>query len=142
MFAWVIAGSLLVGAPALKDPPPKGPPLVGRWECTALTIGGKADARWRGLEYEFRADGRWVIYRNGRDIGRISRTYTTDAMAGPGAIDLCEQADGAGQPSLFKVDGHTLSLSIRTEKGGARPADFQPGDGLMTFAFRRVRTKD
>jgi uncharacterized protein (TIGR03067 family) len=142
MFTCVFAAGLVVGAPALKDKPADGPPLVGRWECTALSINGRADPQWQGLAYEFTAAGGWVIYRDGKDIGGISRTYATDPEAGPGAIDVCELADGVAQPSLYKVDGDTLTLSSRTEKGGARPADFQPGAGLMTFTFRRVKAKD
>lgn len=142
MSALLIGVALTVGAPALKEPPPKAPPLVGRWVCTSLTIDGKADPQWQGLEYEFTADSVWVIYRNGKDIGGITRTYTADPKAGAGAVDVCERADGVGQPSRYKVDRDTLDLSIRTQAGGARPADFEPGAGLMTFTFRRAKTKD
>lgn len=138
----LIGLALAVGAPALKDPPKKEDPLVGRWSCTALTIAGKADPQWQGLEYEFTPAGGWVIYRDGKDIGGIVRTYTADPKTAPGAIDLCERADGVAQPSLYKVDGDTLNLSIRTESGGTRPADFNPGQGLMTFVFKRVKDKD
>jgi uncharacterized protein (TIGR03067 family) len=100
-----------------------------------------ADPQWNGQEWEFTADGRWVIYREGKDIGGIRRTYKTDLKAGPGAVDLCERVDGVVTPSVYKVDGDMLSLSIRIEKGGARPAGFEPGVGLMTFTFRRVKTK-
>lgn len=138
----LLAVSLVTGAPALKDPPPKGPPLVGRWACTELTVSGKADPQWDGLEYEFTAEGGWVIYRNGKDIGGISRTYTADPEAGPGAINLCERADGVASPSLYKVNGETLSLSSRMLDNGPRPANFEPGEGLMTFTFRRVKSRD
>jgi hypothetical protein len=60
---------LAIGAANLKEPPTKGPPLVGQWECTALTINGKADPQWQGLEYEFTSAGGWVIDRDGKDIG-------------------------------------------------------------------------
>jgi uncharacterized protein (TIGR03067 family) len=134
--------ALVLGAPNLKEPPPKGPPLVGRWVCTALTISGKDDPQWQGLEYEFTADGGWVIYRNGKDIGVISRTYKADPEAGPGAIDLCERADGVASASRYKVNGDTLTLSSRMLDKGPRPADFQPGEGLMTFVFKRAKARD
>jgi uncharacterized protein (TIGR03067 family) len=138
--------ALTIGAPNLKEPPPMGPPLVGRWECTALTISGKADLEWKGQEWEFTAEGGWVVYRDGKDIGGISRTnkartYKADPKAGIGDIDLCERTDGVAQPALFKVDRDTLDLSIRFTDG-TRPADFEPGDGLMTYTFRRVKAKD
>jgi len=138
----VLGLALVAGAPNLKDPPPKGPPVVGRWECTALTVNGRADPQWRGLEYGFTSDGGWVIYRDGTDIDGISRTYEADAKAMPAAIDVRERADGVAQPSIYRVERDTLTLSMRTERGGARPTDFQPGAGLMTFTFRRVRAKD
>lgn len=131
--------ALAVGAPNLKEPPPKG--LVGRWQCTAVTISGKAD-QWQGLEYEFTANGLWILHRDGKDNAKEGWTYKSDPEAGPGAIDLCERPDGVAQPSRYKVDGEILDVSIRTEKGGARPADLGPGDGLQTFTFRRVKSKD
>jgi len=139
MSSLLLGLALAVGAPNLKDRPADTPPLVGRWDCTALTINGKADQQWRGLEYEFTADGTWVIYRDGKDIGGIVRSYKLDAKAGAGAVDVCERADGQGQLALYKVDGDTLSLSIRTETG-RRPTNFDPAAGVMTFTFRRVKS--
>jgi len=129
---------LVAGAPKLKDPPPKGPPVVGRWECTALTINGRADPQWRGLEYEFTSDGGRVIYRDGTDIDGIGRTYEANAQAVPAAIDVCERADGTSQLALFKVDDDNLFLAIRTGNGD-RPADFEPAAEVMTFTFSRVK---
>jgi uncharacterized protein (TIGR03067 family) len=134
----LLALALAAGTPNLKDPPPKDPPLVGRWECTGLTISGRADPQWRGLEYEFTAAGGWVIYRDGRDIGGVARTYAADPKPRPAAADLCERADGVAQPSPYKVEGDTLTLAIRTGSGG-RPTDFEPADGVMTFVFRRAK---
>jgi uncharacterized protein (TIGR03067 family) len=134
----LLALALAAGAPNLKDKPAAGPPLVGRWECTSLTFNGRPDPQWRGLEYEFTAAGGWVIYRDGKDIGGVARTYTADPKAGPAAADLCERADGVAQPSLYKVEGDTLTLAIQTGSGG-RPTDFGPADGVMTFVFRRAK---
>jgi uncharacterized protein (TIGR03067 family) len=134
--------AVAVGAPNLKEPPSKG--LVGRWECTGLTISGKADPQWNGLEYEFTANGRWVIYRDGRVISGSGWTYKADDKAGPGAVDLCP-AEGGGKMvsfSLFKVDGDRLTLSSPIRDGVARPADFAPAEGLMNYIFRRVQKKD
>jgi len=135
----LVVGLLVVaGAPNLKDPPAKEPPLVGRWVCSALTINGKADPQWQGLEYEFTAAGGWVIYRDGRDIGGVVRTYTAAGKAGSGPVDVCERADGTAELALYKVDGDTLSLAIRTGRG-ARPTDLEPAPGVMTFTFSRVK---
>jgi uncharacterized protein (TIGR03067 family) len=130
---------LAPGAPALKEAP-KGPALVGRWACTALTVSGKSDPQWKGLEYEFTADGKWIIYRDGRDIGGIQRTYTHDPKARPAILDACERADGKAQPGIYEVDADTLRVVLPF--GETRPTSFGPAAGVMTFEFRRVKPKD
>lgn len=134
--------AVAVGAPNLKEPPSKG--LVGRWECTALTFNGKADPQWQGLEFEFTPAGGWAIYRDGRYIGGSDWTYKSDPKVGPGAVDLCPAVGGGGMVSLsrYKVDGDTLTLSTPIRIGVTRPAGFEPGEGLMTYTFRRVKPKD
>lgn len=134
--------ALAVGAPNLKEASPKDPPLVGRWVCTDLNRNGKDNLQGPGLEYEFTREGGWKVYRVGKEIGGIGRTYKVDPKAGPGAVDLFEGADGLSLPALFKVDGDTLILAIRAKKGGARPADFEPGEEHNIFTFDRVKTKD
>jgi uncharacterized protein (TIGR03067 family) len=134
--AALVVVALAVGAPRLKEKPPPGPAVVGRWECTALAIDGKPDRQWQGLEYEFTADGKWVIYRNGQVIDHRERPYKLDPKAGPGAIDVDE---GRPQPSAFRVEKGTLQLAIQTN-GGDRPAGAEAtGRGIMTFTFRRVK---
>jgi uncharacterized protein (TIGR03067 family) len=140
MSSLLVGLALTVGAPKLKEPPSKGPPLVGRWECTDLTRNGKDNLQGPGLEYEFTPEGGWMVYRVGKDIGGIGRRYKVDPKAGPGAVDLFERDDGVALPSLYKVDGATLILSIRTDKGN-RPTDFEPGEGLSIFTFSRVKPK-
>lgn len=132
--------AVVAGAPALKEAP-KAPALVGRWVCTALTVSGRADPQWKGLEYEFTADGQWIIYRDGKDIGGVQRKYKSDPAAKPAAIDTCESPDGKFSPGIYKIDGDGLKMSLRTSDG-ARPATFDPVEGVMTFEFRRVKAKD
>jgi uncharacterized protein (TIGR03067 family) len=138
MISLLLGVALGIGAPGLKDPPPKTPPLVGRWLATALTIDGKADPQWNGLEYEFTSDGVWIIYRDGKDLGGVVRSYKADAKARPAAIDVCEQKDGTAQSAIFRIEGDTLFLSIRTGRG-ERPTNFEPAEGVMTFQFTRVK---
>jgi len=132
--------ALVAGAPGIKDAP-KTLTLVGRWECTALTIGGKADPQWKGLEYEFTADGTWIIYRDGKDLGGIVRKYKADPKAKPAAVDTCETADGKFSPGIYRLDGDTMSMVLRTSDAG-RPTTFDPAEGVMTFEFKRVKGKD
>jgi uncharacterized protein (TIGR03067 family) len=127
---------LAPAAPALKDKPTKGPLLVGRWECTRLVIDGVESPQDKGLEYEFTPDGQWVIYREGRALGGMPRTYRLDPKAGPAVIDLTERE--APYLGMYKVEKDALSLSFRTS-GSDRPADpGSAGKGLMTFTFKRV----
>jgi uncharacterized protein (TIGR03067 family) len=138
MKSLLLGVALGIGAPGRKEPPPKTPPLIGRWIAAALTINGKADPQWNGLEYEFTPEGAWVICRDGKDIGAVVRSYKANPKARPAAIDVCEQKDGTSEPATFKIDADILFLSIRTE-GGDRPTDFEPASGIMTFRFTRVK---
>ena len=137
----LVALALTVAAPALKDPPAKDPPLVGRWAATKLVINGRAEAQHAGLEYEFTRDGGWIIYRDGKPLSEIARTYTTNTKAKPAAVDLFERADGSAMPGIYKVDSDTLTLSFQTEKG-TRPADFDVTKGIMMVVLSRVKAKD
>ena len=137
MSALLFGLALAVGAPALKDPPAKGPPLVGRWQATAVVSGGANINQAEGLEYEFTADGRWVIYRNGKVIDAKERTYRLDRAAGPAAIELTEFP--RPYPGLYRVETDTLTLCFRTD-GKERPDTVEArGDGLMTVVLTRAR---
>jgi uncharacterized protein (TIGR03067 family) len=140
MHAAFLAVALTVSAPALKDKPAQGPPLLGRWECTKLVLDGQDSPQWKGLEYEFTRDGQWLIYRDGQALAEKTRTYHLDPKAGPAVIDLTENP--APYPGMFQVETDTLTLSFRTA-GADRPADpGSTGKGLMTFTFKRVKGKD
>ena len=133
----LLAAALAVGAPALKDKPPAGPALVGRWACMKLLWEGRGDeVLGRGLEYEFTPDGQWLVYQHGWAHAEEARTYRPDPEAGPAAADFAEA--GATYRGVFRVEGDTLTLSWSA--GADRPATSQTtGKGLMTFTFRRVK---
>jgi hypothetical protein len=79
-------------------------------------------------------------YLNGKAVGS-NHKYEVNPKAGSGAIDL-SSGGRLISPGLYKVDNETLRLSIPFEVRGSRPADFEPADGLMTYTFRQVKTKD
>ena len=140
MFPTLLAATLIVAAPRPKDRP-DADPLLGRWAATSLTVDWNPSAQWARVEYEFLPGGRWVIYRDGREMtAGTPRTYAPDPKARPAAIDLTEV--GAGKPYLgvYEVKGDTLTLSMHTG-GGERPTDFSPGAGRMTFTFNRLAGK-
>ena len=134
--ATFLATVLPFGAPALKDAPAATLTLVGRWECTALVVDGGPNPQWKGLEYEFTKDGKWIIYRDGRVLDDRERTYHLDAKS-TDAIDVTEGPQPS--PSSFRIEKDTLKLAIATA-GSGRPAGPEAtGKGIMTFTFQRVK---
>jgi hypothetical protein len=135
--ATFLAVVLPLGAPALKDPPAPPPTIVGRWECTALVVDGGPNPQWKGLEYEFTKDGKWIIYRDGRVLDDRERTYQLDPKIA-GAIDVTE----GPRPSLssFRVEKDTLKLAIASAGGGRPDAPETTGKEIMNFTFQRVKT--
>lgn len=129
-----------VGAPALKDPPPKGPAVVGRWAATQVEIGGTDTGQHMGLEYEFNPAGGWVIYRDNKALDG-PRGYVIDPKAKPAAMDLTENK--STYPGIYKVEEDTLTLLFRTNGTADRPTAFDaPADGLMKVVLRRVKATD
>ena len=101
------------------------------------TIGVSAKGN-TNLEYEFTADGRWVIYRNGTALSDKPRSFTFDVKAKPAAIDLTETA-GNPQPGIYKVEKDTLTVSFNFGKG-ERPTAFDgPTANVMTLIMTRVK---
>lgn len=133
----LLAMAFPIGAPALKDKPASAPSLVGRWECTALVVDGTANPQWKGLEYEFTKDGKWVIYRDGQLLDGRERTYRLDPKTRPGAMDVDEGPQP--QTAAFRVERDTLQLAIGTGKSSRPAGPESTGKGIMTFSFRRVK---
>ncbi|HEX3150870.1 MAG TPA: TIGR03067 domain-containing protein [Gemmataceae bacterium] len=139
MTASIVMLALSINAPQLKPPPAPAPPILGRWQATQITIGGVDNTKGNTeLEYEFTADGRWVIYRGGKPLGDMPRTFTFDTKATPAAIDLTETA-GNPQPGIYKVEKDTLTVSFNFGKG-ERPTAFDgPQANVMTLVMKRVK---
>jgi len=137
MHALLLGLALATGAPALKDPPPKGPVVVGRWEATQVVIGGQDTGQHTGLEYAFDPAGGWTIYRGAKALDG-PRSFTTDSKLKPAAMDLTE--NGRTYPGIFKIEGDTLTLLFRTDGKADRPAGFDDApDGLMKVVMKRVK---
>jgi uncharacterized protein (TIGR03067 family) len=137
----LLAAVLTVAAPQLKEKPAKIEPLLGRWSAQQIVIGGKDSTPGNeDLEYEFVANGQWIIYRNGKPLDG-TRTWVCHPKARPAGIDLTEKKDGSPYPGIYEVDGDTLTVSIQTG-GGERPRDFDaPPSGIMTVVMRRAPPK-
>lgn len=129
-----LALALTVTAPALKEKATADPPLLGRWAATSITVNGQPSAP-DGLEYEFTADGKWVIYRNGAALDGNTRSYSVTGEE----IDLTEGR--TPYPGVFKADKGTLTLCFGFN-GSDRPKDVgDRGDGLTSFVLSQVAVK-
>lgn len=135
MNAVLVFAAVVVAAPALKEPK-KENALVGRWKCQELVTSGQPSPGNEDLEYEFTADGKWVIYRQGNPLTGADRTYKPVEDGKTKGIDLSEVANP--YPGLFKVEGDTLTLIFR-HAGLGRPAGFDDAEGTMRFTMSRVK---
>src|SRR5687767_8467006 len=147
MLAWIIVGGLVIAAPGPKDPPKKGPALVGEWTRVSYTFAGQA--RPVGdppLTYAFTAAGEWAMYRGARKPGDRAGAYAADPTLDPPAIDLTpEPGRGGDRPirGIYRIEGDTLTLCV-SHGGGARPASFESNvaNGTTVYVFKRVRPGD
>jgi hypothetical protein len=128
MNSTLLALTLVIGAPALKEPPKKESPLVGRWEEPA-----GADR----LTYEFTPAGDWIISRTGRVIDGKARTYQLVPGEGKEAVDLTEGP--APYLGVFRIRGDELTLWFRYS-GEGRPTEKEDGGpGILKLTFRRIK---
>jgi uncharacterized protein (TIGR03067 family) len=140
--------ALALGAPALKDPPKKGPTVVGEWEVESISTGGRQSNVGTGLRYTFTADGKWLIHRDGEELApQLRRGFVLDARADPPAVDLVSNTaanNSARFQGIFKVEGDTLTLCGTRQKGADRPTKFEAPDGsqVTIYVLRRARPKE
>ena len=142
MFAWVIAGSLVVGAPALKDGRKSVEPPAGEWlevdSTNVLNDGRDSPRELRGSRiWQFTADTRRVALSDGR-----APVTQRAAYADNGGTLEAEFTVFGGQvvKAIWKVDGNTLTI-CEGPAGGARPTDFTAakGSGRLLFVLNRIR---
>jgi len=133
---------LVLGAPALKDPPKKEVNIVGEWVVESLTSGGAVAKSATPQTYTFSADGTWTVTRGGKAMGKTNRTYSIDKTTSPASIDLKTSA-AAARPSMtgiVKVEHDVLTLCY-SRGGEDRPTKFEsPEDStIILIVLRRVQ---
>lgn len=144
MTATLLGLALAVGAPNLKDKE-KAPTIVGEWEVESITTNGTRSAVGKGLQYTFTADGKWLIFRNGRETSpTINRGFTADAKPNPPTVDLTTSRAGGPEVRLigiYKVDADTLTICSTRAKGADRPTRFEApeGSGNTMYVLRRPK---
>jgi uncharacterized protein (TIGR03067 family) len=140
--ALLFGTALVIGAPALKDPPKTEPPFVGDWTLVEWLQQGTRMAFADGTGVEFRPDGK-RLWRDGP--GSVDeRGYRLLPKTSPAQIDLLRN-DGGPQPtvfpSIYKIDGDRLILAIGSP-GGDRPTEFDPAKVTYLMTFTRIKSKD
>src|SRR5205823_3469571 len=118
--------ALVTSAPALKGPA-KGdtPPIEGTWQLTEWNQRGAPVEFWEGLTVEFTPDGKRICRESPDSIDE--RSYKLIPKTSPAAIDLIRPSGGPEpfiHPSIFKIDGDTLVISVGTPSG-ERPTGFE-----------------
>jgi uncharacterized protein (TIGR03067 family) len=134
-----------LGAPALKDPPKKAATVAGEWEVVSMTTGGRAAGVGTDLRYTFTDDGRWLIHRDGQEVGpQLRRGFVVDPKPDPPTVDLISNSAAANGPRLigiFKIEGDTLTICGTRQKGAERPTKFDSPDGsqIAVYVLKRVK---
>jgi uncharacterized protein (TIGR03067 family) len=139
----VLGLAVVVAAPAAKEPPKKDPPgLVGKWTLESGTFAGMPLPKTDGMTITFTADGKYDTRAAGADAV-VSGTYTHDPKKDPPELDVVEPAGpaaGMTSPSIYKVEGDTLTIC--TSIKGDRPRTFDAPAGSMRALLVLKRVKD
>jgi uncharacterized protein (TIGR03067 family) len=142
LLAVTVAVVLLAGiarpAPALKE---SVPPLLGRWECTSLTVGGVAQAPDKCV-WEFVVGGK--LWRHYGDPPPAQHRYTTDPAKSPALLDWTDRDGEDTIEAIYKVEGNTLSVCFSNLAGDSRPDRFESPakSNLRLLTFRRIRPEE
>jgi uncharacterized protein (TIGR03067 family) len=138
-FGAVGAGSFTEAAPGLKDPPKDPPGLVGTWEVATFRANGREKPQAVTYEWQFTADGHWLIRTDGKNRPGESR-YSADPKADSPTIDFDAGPGTSPRRGIYRVDGDTLTVCIGSS-GPNRPTGFDAPAGSPNFlyTFKRVR---
>jgi uncharacterized protein (TIGR03067 family) len=145
MFAMLVAGSLVVGAPAPKGKPPV-PDLYGEWEFEATEEEGKSmPAEAPPARFRFNRDGTYQVFRRGKEVAG-PRGFRFDPKANPPTLDYNVPPGGPADATLrciYRVDGDRLTV-CRAGPDQARPTELAApvGSGLLVVRMRRVKPAD
>jgi uncharacterized protein (TIGR03067 family) len=129
VFTWVIAGSLAVGAPALKDRPKPDRPPMGEWQIDREEHDGRA-AR------HLSADRFWVGERSVEVGNKLQFNFLSKWSAaffqvdGEHRADLTdpERPDRPPERAIWKVEGGRLTI-CHGAPGAPRPTEYSAPEG-------------
>ena len=134
-----------VGAPNLKDLPPKMPSIIGEWVRVGHTQAGQPVGADRETHRQvFKADGEWEYYYADRKGTDARYTFATDSRQNPPTIDILLNRTGAGGwRGIYKIEKDTLTLCL-VNTPGERPKTFESSADQPTtvWVFNRVTPKE
>jgi uncharacterized protein (TIGR03067 family) len=138
----LLAAALAVSAPALKEKPKTAETEpTGEWEMHSTTVSGRQTVINGQLVYTFTKEGKWVMRRDGQELG-IDRRVEFDAKAAQPTIDLIlnPQVATSRYQGIYKVEGDTLTISASRGKA-ERPTTFESpeGSGITLYVLKRVK---
>lgn len=135
------AAALAPAAPALKDKPPKEPPIFGEWFRVGHTEAG-APVRTDGEQHYqvFNAEGEWTYWYGVRPDRPTRSNFVTDAKQSPPTIDIGTGGGHTNYRGIYKVEGETLTLCLVTGDQ-ERPKTFESTADKRTtiWVFKRVK---
>jgi uncharacterized protein (TIGR03067 family) len=138
----LISLALGVAAPGPKEPPKKDPPgLVGRWTLESATFAGMAVPKMDSLTITFTADGKYETRAAGAGA-TVSGTFTFDPKKDPPELDVTEPAGpnaGKASPSIYKLDGDTLTICTAVQGDRPRTFDAPAGSNHALLVLKRVK---
>jgi len=132
--------TLVIAAPARKDPPKADPPgPVGRWTVASATFAGMAIPKL-DVTIAFTADGKYETQSAAGD-SKVSGTFTFDPKKDPPEMDVSEPANaGKVSAAIYKIDGDTLTICSSAD--GERPKAFDAPAGSKFVLLVLKRMKD
>jgi uncharacterized protein (TIGR03067 family) len=139
MLTWVIAGSLVLAAPGLKEQPkPKAP--VGRFTIERWEVDGVVMNRPDLANYVMRHEATSVTLElNGRDIK--SEMVTFSHAAGVGQAEFRADESAPVKKAIWKFEGDTLTI-CESDAGGERPTEYTTARGSKRTLWVLKRIKE
>lgn len=141
MYTFVLGLSILVAAPAKKDPPKREPPsVVGEWLGESGVKGGKNDPPPPGTTITFTKEGEVLFKEGGNGMNGEKGSYSVDVKKDPAEMDITPPGPGKGPKmmAIFKIEGDTLTIALGMTE---RPKTFTSPDGsdVMLITCKRVK---
>jgi uncharacterized protein (TIGR03067 family) len=131
-------------AAAAKEEAPKDEEkIAGAWAIESAERGGqKVPAElFKEGKWIFAGDGKVTAKFRGENGPALRGTYKLDPATKPKQITITTD-DGKTQPSIYKLDGDTLTLCLGDKDlGTERPTEFASKEGSKVILFVLKREK-